>query len=98
MDADREKHLDRYKVLVGCSLSRSNQAKESGRVGRPASWGGATFAMHAWCGCMGRWMHGHKTLMETFYLVLPNACIMYIMQKIIVHHLLMDTCSEYTLT
>jgi hypothetical protein len=47
MDADREKHLDRYKVLVGCSLSRSNQAKESGRVGRPASWGGATFAMHA---------------------------------------------------
>jgi hypothetical protein len=39
MDADREKHLDRYKVLVGCSLSRSNQAKESGRVGRPASWG-----------------------------------------------------------
>lgn len=43
-------------------------------------------------------MRVHKTLMEIFYLVLSNACIMYSYAKNSVHHLLMDTCNDYTLS
>jgi len=71
INADREKHLDRFKVFVGCSLSRSNQVEESGRDGRPASrggWGGGG-------GGYGFVKHGCQKLMGKFHLVLSNPCV-----------------------
>ncbi|KAG6741607.1 hypothetical protein POTOM_054880 [Populus tomentosa] len=96
INADREKHLDRYKVFVGC-LSRSNQVEESGRDGRLASRG--CYERLVWL--YGFVKHGCKQLMGKFLLVLSNPCVKYAVKKLLVHqdshiHLLMDTSNEHT--
>jgi hypothetical protein len=74
INADREKHLDRFKVFVGCSLSRSNQVEESGRDGRPAS-RGCYICYERLVWLYGFVKHGCKKLMGKFHLVLSNPCV-----------------------